>query len=466
MSADVGRAFPRIMISAGSSGSGKTMVTCGLLQAIRNRGLRAASFKCGPDYIDPMFHSGVIGTQSVNLDTFFTSPELTRALFMRRAAGCDISVLEGVMGFYDGLGGVSVRASAYDVAAATDTPVILVVDCQGTSLSLAAYIKGFSSFREDSRIKGVILNRISGMLWSKLRNVLERETGLPCLGYVPKLDEALIDSRHLGLVMPQEIPALRQKLERLAAVLEHTLDVDAILRLARTAPAPGPAKDLRPRWHSRRPLRIGVAKDEAFCFIYEDNLALLREMGAETVFFSPLHDRRLPEKLDGILLYGGYPELYAAGLSENKSMRDSVADALKNGLPCMAECGGFMYLHEELEDMEGRIFPMTGVIRAGAFRTDKLVRFGYVLLRPRSEVFLENDVGDCPGHEFHYYDSKLCGSGFYAEKPAGGAGWECIHTGPSLMAGFPHLYYYGNRKLPEAFLKRCEQTLLFTAGFK
>lgn len=452
--------MPRILFAAGASGSGKTMITCGFLQALVNRGLRPASFKCGPDYIDPMFHSRVIGTKSRNLDTFFTSGEITRYLLSVNGKDCDLAVMEGVMGYYDGVGGNTSKASAYDLADTTDTPVILIVNSKGMSVSLAAYIKGFLEFQKNSHIKGVIFNQMSPMLYPRMKALVEESLSVQVLGYVPKVEDCTIESRHLGLVLPEEIDDLKGRLLHLSEILEKTLDIDGILALAEAAGELSGSEDCLKeneayRYCSPKPLRIGVAKDEAFCFFYEDNFRLLKSMGAELVWFSPVHDKALPKNLDGLLLYGGYPELYAADLEENSSMRREVKEAIAGGMPCLAECGGFLYLHQELEDMEGAPHEMAGVIEGKAYRTGKLGRFGYISLKQQKEVLGEENLGEIPAHEFHYFDSPHCGDSFYAEKPGGKRGWHCIQGEKNLMTGFPHLYYYGNPEVPKAFLKRC-----------
>ena len=445
---------PRILLAAGASGSGKTLITCGLLQALVNRGLKTASFKCGPDYIDPMFHSRVIGTKSRNLDTFFTDKEITRYLLCQNAAGCEISVMEGVMGFYDGVAGTTTRASAYDLACITDTPVILIVNSRGMSVSLAAYVKGFMEYRKDSHIEGVIFNQMSPMLYPRMKKLLEDELGVRVLGYVPKVEDCVIESRHLGLVLPDEIPELQANLQRLSEILEKTLDIDGIIQVAEGAPeikAQEPILD----FCVKKPLRVGVADDEAFCFFYEDNFRILEKMGAELVHFSPVRDQKLPCGLDGLLLYGGYPELNGRELENNTSMREDIKKALDAGMPCMAECGGFMYLHDEMEGMDGNIYHMAGVIPGKAYRTPRLNRFGYVTLIQKQTVLGADMLGEIPAHEFHYFDSENCGKAFLAKKPESSRQWECIHGTETMLAGFPHLYYYGNPKVPEAFLRAC-----------
>lgn len=449
---------PRILLAAGASGSGKTLITCGILQALVNRGKKVASFKCGPDYIDPMFHSRVIGTKSRNLDTFFTSPETTRYLLAKNSEDCDISVIEGVMGYYDGVGGITDQASAYDLASVTDTPVIFIVNSKGMSASLAACVKGFLEYKKNSRIQGVILNQMSPMLYPRMKTLLEEELGIRVLGYVPKVDDCVIESRHLGLVLPDEIPELRERLIKLAEILEKTLDMEGILSLAASAGslAETKLKDSAFFWKLPEKVRIGVADDEAFCFFYQDNFRLLKEMGAELLPFSPIHDKALPENLDGILLYGGYPELNGKVLEENREMRTGVRLALQKGMPCMAECGGFMYLHEEMEDMDGRLCKMAGVIPGKVYRTPKLTRFGYITLEESTGRFLKGQcTGPIPAHEFHYFESENCGTDFHASKPMSKRGWECIHSTERMMAGFPHLYYYGNPGVAQAFLEKC-----------
>ena len=450
---------PRILLCAGASGSGKTMITCGILQAFKNRGLNLTSFKCGPDYIDPMFHKKVIGTRSGNLDTFFTDEKTVRYLMAANSKHADLAVIEGVMGYYDGTGGITTHGSAYEVASITETPAILIVNCKGMSLSILPYIKGFLEYKENSRISGVLLNQISPMLYPRIKEAIEQELSIPVVGYLPKVKDCVLESRHLGLMMPDEILDFRSKLNRLAEEMEKSIDLDLILRIAQGAvnleeETPW-KKESDLEFHLSEPVRIGLAEDEAFCFIYQENISLLKKMGAQIVRFSPIHDKHLPEALDGILLYGGYPELWGRNLEENISMRQEIREAFSSGMPMIAECGGFMYLHQWMEDMEGQPHRGAGVIPGHAFKTEKLGRFGYITLTNRKKKAFDTEFGVIPAHEFHYFDSDCCGEDYFAQKPAGKKNWNCIHGSEHLMAGFPHLYYYGNPSVPKAFLETC-----------
>ena len=448
------RKVPRILLGAAASGSGKTLITCGLLQALKNRKLQVTSFKCGPDYIDPMFHSRVIGTKSRNLDSFFADEDTVRYLLEKNARDCEISVIEGVMGYYDGLAGISAKASAYDVAKITKTPAVLIVNAKGMSLSAAAFIKGFVEYQEDSQIRGVILNQVSSMMYPRLKQIIEEELSIKVYGYVPVVKDCVLESRHLGLVMPEEIVDLQQKLMELAEILEKSVDIDVLLDLPEAAEEL-PVQESPVAYHTGRKIRIALAKDEAFCFFYQDNLELLEEMGAELVPFSPIHDKKLPEHIDGMLFHGGYPELYAKKLSENKEMLAAVCAAVQTGIPYMAECGGFMYLHQEMEDMEGHSWPMAGVIHGKSWRTPRLTRFGYITLEDGT-CFGEH-VGAIRAHEFHYFDSDCCGEAYTAKKPLSSRSWKCIHSDGQGMSGFPHMYYYSNLRVPEQFLRACEE---------
>ncbi len=444
------KSIPRLLITAPASGGGKTTVTLGLLQALLERGLRPASFKCGPDYIDPLFHREVVGVDGYNLDLFFSPPSVVRGLLARGSAGADIAVLEGVMGYYDGIGDNS-DASSWAVAAATGTPAVMVVNARGASLSLAALLNGFRDFRSGSMLAGVILNRCSQHYHDKIAPVLERETGLRVFGCLPDNPAFDLPSRHLGLVTPDDVAELRHKLASLGTTLAETVDLEGLLALAASAlPIREELCPLPPVFPE--PVRIAVARDRAFCFYYRENLELLEELGAELVFFSPLRDATLPDALGGLYLGGGYPELFAAELAANAGMRESIAAAVRRGMPTIAECGGFLYLQEKLTDKDGRTHAMAGALPGQSRHAGGLRRFGYVKLTQRVDTLLGPKGTAIKGHEFHYWDSSECGSSCVAEKPAGG-GWGCVQATGTCFAGFPHLYFRSNPDCAAAFVR-------------
>ena len=517
--------FRKIVIAADRSGAGKTTVSCGLLAVLKKRGVKVQSFKCGPDYIDPMFHRRVLGVPSGNLDSFFTDAMTLREIFCDRVAesGAELALVEGVMGYYDGLGGVSSRASTWEIAHILDAPTIFVTDAKGASVSVAALVRGMMQFKEEcevqSGIRGLILNRVSPMFYPRLRSVIEEYCpGIEVLGYLPELPELKVPSRHLGLVEPEEIADFQRWTERVAAQMEESVDVERLLEIAGVDGLNIPQTPRRDEWNNlkcldmsayeigdddatdgqnlssentwlqgndapvqvatcmtidggsidrntegakmpeSRRVRIAVSEDEAFNFTYEENRALLQQLGAELVPFSPLHDAALPADTDGLLLSGGYPELYRDALHANASMRASVAEAVKQGLPTIAECGGYMYLLDAIEQVS-----MCGVLRGDAERKPRLVRFGYVEAETRRDSVLGPTGTVLRGHEFHRYDCDFNGADCTLTKPAAGHGraatsarsYEGIYLTDSLAAGFPHFYYWSNPAALAHFLDAC-----------
>ena len=335
----------------------------------------------------------------------------------------------------------------------------------------------------------MILNQTSASFAAVLGREIEAAFGIPIVASFPVCSELKLESRHLGLVLPEEQKDLRQKIEKAAELLAEHADLDAILNIAETAKVisepetmqvskpesvqitdPGTvriqaqeegqifkeetAQISGQQQENKPPVRVGVAQDEAFCFYYKENLRLLEEAGARLEFFSPIHDHKLPDGLDGILLGGGYPELHLKELADNKSMRSSICDALQAGMPSLAECGGFMYLHDEIQDQEGNWYPMAGVIHAACSRQEKLVRFGYLTLTSKTDSFLLPGE-TIRGHEFHYYDSTDNGNAALAEKPTGKRSWECVHAGPAYWWGFAHLSYCSNPQFASRFVACC-----------
>lgn len=452
----------RIMISACSSGSGKTTVTCGILKALKNRALKTVSCKCGPDYIDPMFHTAVLGIPSKNIDPFFANENLLKTLFARHVKGQDIAVVEGVMGYYDGLSFDSDRASSYEVAKTLQIPTILVINARGMALTMIAIIKGMMEFRKDSNIKGVILNNVSKMVYQSVAPVIEKELGIAALGYLPVCEDCSVESRHLGLVTPENIADINERLDKLGQLTQECIDIDRLLELAQSAPdieyepeEIGDQTYTKTNIQTKAKPRIAVARDEAFCFYYQDNMELLSELGCELIYFSPIKDKTLPENVDGLILGGGYPELYCDELSTNYTMLNDIRTKLENGLPCLAECGGYMYLHETMEDRNKKEYKMVGILKEKTYKCDRLVRFGYITLSPLQENELLYSGEEIKAHEFHYWDSSDNGALMKAEKPSGKRNWQCMHNIYNTFCGYPHLFYYSNVDFAKRFVELC-----------
>ncbi len=435
-----------IIIAGTSSGCGKTTITCGILQALADRGVNTASFKCGPDYIDPMFHARVIGTSSYNLDGYFCGGETLRYLFGAHSG--EVSVVEGAMGFYDGGEG-----SAYALSRELGLPAVIVIDCKGMGESVGAVMKGFLSYKADSGIRGFIFNRLSERLEESVRGICA-ELGTEYIGRFPFSENCVFGSRHLGLITASEISDLRRKTAILADMAEHYVDIKRLVEIAGERSPKKGAEPRLPALEFEKPPVIAVARDSAFCFLYRENLELLERLGCELRFFSPIADKQLPENADGLILCGGYPELYARELSENRSMLASVRGRIAAGLPAIAECGGFMYLHKSLRTASGERFPLVGAIDAEAFGTERLQRFGYVELTAKRDNLLCGKGERFRAHEFHYWDSTSPGDSFTAVKPSG-ARWECGIATETLYAGFPHLYFYANPEIAVNFAKKC-----------
>ena len=442
--------IPGIMIAAPASGSGKTLFTCALLRLLERKGIRAAAFKCGPDFIDPMFHKKVLGTPSRNLDLYMAGEEGVRRSFAAGCAGAEIAVIEGVMGYFDGTGASGMEGSSYELATVLQTPVLLTADVRGMSRSAAAMIKGFTDYGEQKMICGAFLNRTSAVTAERIEGWLAKEAGIPVLGFFPADDELRLESRHLGLVEPEEIPDLQQKIDHAADILEVTLNLEALFMAAGGAPALQ-VETGNPEEREVSSVTVAVAQDEAFSFYYEDNLELLQELGAKIVYFSPLHNRELPEA-DGLLIGGGYPELKAGELAANTGILASIRRAADSGMPILAECGGFQYLQEELVDKEGTAHRMCGVLKGSSRMTDKLVRFGYVEVSGEGLYFGTGRT--IRGHEFHYSDSTENGSACKAVKP-GGKSWDCMVVQGRIAAGYPHLYYRSCPAFAESFVIEC-----------
>lgn len=441
---------PRLMLSAVSSNCGKTTMTAALLAAFKHRGLIVQSYKSGPDYIDPMFHRHITRRSTYHTDPYFSSSEQMSEIVANTSANADIALIEGAMGFYDGIGQTS-EASAYTVTQSLQTPVLLLVSPQGMGCSVAALCKGYLSFRTPNQIRGILLNRIKSGMYSYYREIIERETGIPVYGYLPDLPQVSLESRHLGLMTSGEVEKLDEKIKLLCETAEKTVDLNGILKLASQASA---LYYTQPPQYSEKTFRLGVAQDKAFCFYYAENLDMLKYYGAQIVPFSPLDDKSLPDGLDGLYLGGGYPELYLQQLSGNHSFLESLRKASIMKIPVFAECGGFLYLQQAIYDKDGTEYPMAGILPGLSRLGKRLCRFGYIELTARENTLLGKKGTKILAHEFHYADSTENGDAFMARRPSGRQ-WAAIQSSEHILAGFPHLYFPSNPAVPQNFAEAC-----------
>jgi cobyrinic acid a,c-diamide synthase len=327
------------------------------------------------------------------------------------------------------------------------------------SWSILAVIKGFLEMRPDNHVKGVILNRMSSMLYANMKELIEEELDVQVLGYLPEMKDSQIESRHLGLVTAQEIGNLKEIINRLAEQMEKSIDLIKILQIAEEAiPVEYEFTEKIQQINKIStdvPIKIAVAMDKAFCFYYQDNFDLLAELGAEIIPFSPLEDRVLPAGIHGLIIGGGYPELYLEQLSKNQTMLQEIKQVISQGMPCLAECGGFMYLHQYIKDEQGTPYKMVGAVEGESFPTSKLSRFGYVSLVAREDNLLCEKGMEIKGHEFHYWDSTNTGNSFHAEKPLQKVNWDCVIAEKNLWAGFPHIHFYHDIAMAIRFFKYC-----------
>lgn len=437
---------PRLLLAAPCSGSGKTTVTCAILRALSARGMKLHSFKCGPDYIDPMFHRRVLGVSANNLDLFMLGEEGVKSVFAL-ADEAELAVIEGVMGLYDGQNSGDDLGSSNHLARVLDAPSILIVSVRGMSLSLGALVSGYLGFLPN-KIAGVILNGCSDSMYPVYEKMLRDTPGIKCFGYLPNLPEAGIESRHLGLITAAEITDLDRRLDLLAEAAEKCLDLDGLCELSRNA-GEIRAEEL-PSERSAPRVRIGVARDAAFCFYYEEALMQLQLLGAELAEFSPLAERNLPPDIDAMIFGGGYPELYSEKLAQNEAMKAEILQAHSAGMPIIAECGGFMYLQKRFVDADGKEYPMVGIFQGESRMKGKLVRFGYCELTARADDLLCKEGETLRAHEFHYSDSTDNGSDYLAARR--GKTWECLHADESGFYGYPHINLAGAPNAARRFL--------------
>ncbi len=428
------------IIAGTNSGCGKTTITIGLMALLKSMGKKVAPYKCGPDYIDPAFHEKVLRTSSYNLDSFMLSESAIKYLYHKHNKEKDISIVEGVMGMYDGMG-IKAVGSTHELSQLLDLPVILIVNCKGLYQSVAAIVKGFSSLKENNKIKGVILNHVSGQeYYTFLKQIIEKECQIACVGYVPGNKQYSLESRHLGLIQANEIVELEDKVTLLTEVLKETIDVEKLLEVTNIEETNN--SDYCLPCTNLKDLKIAVAYDNAFRFYYMDNLELLEECGAELLYFSPLKDTSLPSGCNCLYLGGGYPEVFAHDLATNTSLLQEINKKVSEGFPIYAECGGLMYLCDQIIDLEGQSFDMCGVFHAKVKMTSRLKRFGY--------AFAEFDSVETKCHEFHRSEvlpdkeNKNFRLEYKLRKPEKNKQWECGYRVHNCLGAYAHVHFYAN----------------------
>jgi cobyrinic acid a,c-diamide synthase len=445
--------FPRIIIAGEESGSGKTTVTLGLMRAFSKRGLKVQGFKTGPDYIDLSYYEVFTRRKGRNLDLWMLGEDAVLELFERNSIGADISVIEGVMGLFDGAYPDD-RGSTAHLSRVLKAPVILVVDAGASSTSIAATVLGFKLFDTEVRIGGVILNRIGGEAHlGHVKRAVEEKAGIRILGGIPMREDISLEERHLGLIPAGEKPNLNDRAEGMAALIQNHTDIESILEIANHSPRLPSYEKAIFLGSPREPIvRVGVARDEAFSFYYEDNLDILRFYGCEIVPFSPLRDKKLPPNLDMVYIGGGFPEVYADALEGNWELREEIRGLAISGLPVYAECGGLMYLGNEIQTVDGKGFRMVGVIPVKTVMNSRLQALGYreVCVETRAGLFESGDR--FRGHEFHYSGLVHEGELRFAYRSTGGAGKDGIYL-KNTIASYTHIHFASNpqsaRKIPE-----------------
>jgi cobyrinic acid a,c-diamide synthase len=450
--------LPRLLVAGVASGVGKTTVTVGLIRALRRRGLRVAAFKCGPDYLDPTYHTLAAGQQSQNLDGWMMGKRAVLDTFSAAAAGADVAIIEGVMGLFDGASPTSEEGSSAEIAKWLAAPVLLVTDAGGMARSIAAVARGFAEFDPELRVAALACNRVGSQSHLELlRAALDGRP--PLLGGLQKRPELAFRERHLGLRTADATSVPEALLEHWADQVESGFDLDALIELARSAPAlpiPDPELALDAGMAVSHRCRIGVALDAAFHFYYADNLRRLERLGAELCYFSPLEARALPD-VDGLYFGGGYPELHAEQLAGNQGLRAAIRQFAERGRPIYAECGGLMYLVEAIRTLDGQRHAMVGCLPGEAVVRERLVALGYVDVETRGPSLLGPAGLRFRGHQFRY--SELIGApegtAYVLHKRRGGEPvLEGYHSG-SVLGSYVHAHWASNPAVAAGLVESC-----------
>ncbi|WP_274433431.1 cobyrinate a,c-diamide synthase [Alicyclobacillus sp. ALC3] len=487
---------PRFVLAGTNSGVGKTTFTLGLMAALQQRRLRVQGYKAGPDYIDPSYHTAVTGRVSRNLDTWMLSKEAVMEIYLRSSADADVSVIEGVMGFYDGKDPKSNAGSTAELSTVLQAPVVLIVNVGQMARSAAAIVKGFQRLDETVHIAGVLANHVGSYNHFELvKEAIEQECTVPVFGYLPKRTDIQIPDRHLGLIPAIERGELRPLFDSLADAMEQTVDLDGLLAAARSAPdlmdrspvlfrAPktevaGAGGSLHCH-HADKPIKIAIAKDTAFNFYYPENLELLEHYGAQLLYFSPLAGELIPDEADGLYLGGGFPEEFAGRLSESQTLLEQVHHHIAEGLPTFAECGGYMFLSQSITDLGGNTYSMVGLVPVKVTMQPRLAALGYREVTALTESILFEAGEKARGHEFHYSAAEPAPFALRRDSPVKSDGTALTADGSyganpeaayqvtgrfghkpdgfvwrNMVAGYTHLHFASNPRMARRFVASC-----------
>ncbi|WP_243291153.1 cobyrinate a,c-diamide synthase [Bacillus sp. FJAT-47783] len=448
----------RIVIAGTGSGVGKTTISIGLMAALSKIGYTVQGFKCGPDYIDPSYHTAVTKRPSRNLDSWMLKKEVVKEVFINGSKGADISIIEGVMGFYDGKDPLSNVGSTAEISILTESPVLLVVNCASMARSAAAIVKGFQALCNEVNIVGVIANRVGSQGHYKLvKAAIEQECQIPVVGYVKRDAELSIPERHLGLIPSIERGELDSFFHQLGETISQTVNIKKIYDLANVSPIEINDQPLFVQ-KDHQNVRIAVAKDSAFNFYYRENFELLQKRGAELVFFSPLKGEKIPPNVHGLYIGGGFPEEFAEQLAHNENVKASIKEAVESGMPTLAECGGFMYLTESIETTVGKKYEMIGFIKGHVKMQKKLAALGYREIRGEKGNYLFGNELTAKGHEFHYstFESGETVPAAYWTKGLRQEKLEGIQK-ENVIAGYTHLHFASCPELVQNWIEKCKQ---------
>ncbi|WP_257351073.1 cobyrinate a,c-diamide synthase [Pseudalkalibacillus decolorationis] len=448
----------RLVIAGTGSGVGKTTVTIGLMSALKKKGYSVQGFKCGPDYIDPTYHTAVTGRPSRNLDSWMLTYDLVKEIYARGSQDADISIIEGVMGFYDGKDPKTNVGSTAEISVITESPVLLVVNCASMARSAAAIVKGFQVLSEGPNIIGVLANQVGSEGHFKLvKTAIEQECGIPVIGYIKRNDDLTIPERHLGLVPSIERGELDSFFDQLGEIMLDTVDVDLLYEIAEATTLTPPSTNLFTS-RLKQGVTIAVAKDAAFNFYYRENLELLESFGANIEFFSPLKGETIPKNVDGLYLGGGFPEEFASQLASQRKVKASIKEAIEKGLPTLAECGGFMYLAEEIQTTDGDSYSMAGVIPGTVKMQERRAALGYREVIGEIGNYLLPEGITAKGHEFHYstYETSIEQPFAYYTKGMRGTKKEGYMNG-NLIAGYTHFHFASCPEMVTNWLNICKE---------